>query len=216
MNNTNHVDENVMKFASCQSLVGLSSSVITLMIYLFKKQSWDIFLFINILLPFFVFSLFYFGIYFYVKKHYDVSIPYVRQTMKHIFIALVVVFVGLNAFMIFYAKNREIPVITLSSLQKTIRSNAVEEYVFAIFTSTNCIYCHQMKPIYNEASHNVNPSNLFYVDLSYMSTDDVWLSDQHIEEIPLLVLYHNGKEFDRLSGTASRDAVIDFFLKEGN
>lgn len=214
MNNNNL--ENVLskdyqsfcKWVSCLSLLGVFNSIcISLSQFLTNKQ-WSIYLIIYSLIPLVFFSMIYFIAYLYTKWKFNYSIPFLNKKIRKFVFLLFIIYLGMNIALWGLNKEVEYEDVSLTELQGIISSNSSIDF-FVLFGSRNCIYCKQMDDIYKSAFFHQDMT-IYYVDLSYVKTDDKFVQENTITELPLLVHYSGGKEVERIVGVASAEQLAEF------
>lgn len=72
-------------------------------------------------------------------------------------------------------------------------------YYFIFFTQRSCVYCHNLKPVFDRLSTITKGCNFAYVDVDQANQRIVSMSNNTgmpIEYVPLLTLYINGRCVD--------------------
>jgi len=76
-------------------------------------------------------------------------------------------------------------------------SLALESRAAVKFSAPWCPPCSVLEPIFEKVSSEISEVSFYKVDIDFCP--DIAI-DQNIESIPVIILYKNGKEVDRITG----------------
>jgi len=97
---------------------------------------------------------------------------------------------------------------TLGNIRELLQS---EKPVVVDFSANYCRPCHVMKPILKDLAERFN-ERIVFAKVDVQSSRD--LAQQFgIKNVPTLILFRNGKEWDRLNGVRNRTELNKLFEK---
>jgi thioredoxin 1 len=136
------------------------------------------------------------------------------QTALIISAILIAVFTGL--FLIARARIRNIPLVDdheriLTLTDSNFQHQTKNRIVLVDFWAAWCAPCRMMAPVLNEVASELKGNSLVgKVDIEKYQ---VLAHKYQVRNIPTMILFKNGREFDRFVGIKSKDFLIDKILK---
>lgn len=187
-------------------IFGVILSIITICIMILRNKPWSIL--VTLCLSLLVIAC----VFLHAILKYRIEIEKEiakKRSMGILFLCMIILFLAVN---ILYWNIRRIDFkeVTMEQLEDIDFKATEADAYYVIYSTQNCIYCQQMKPIYEEAFLKEKDEIIYTVDLSNERTDEVEVTKKRITGLPVLVKYANGEEIDRLEGVATVDMLLAF------
>jgi thiol-disulfide isomerase/thioredoxin len=213
MSNEKYI-ENALRSFSFFPLSGLGVSIISAIFVLLRGREWSGMLLLYTLIPFLGFSIISIIVYLSIGKRLGMKYTFFKGKTKYLSISLIILLVIFESLIYFinpqYDLNfQKINLDDIANIETRIESNESSVY-FIVYGASNCLYCTDMKTIYEESFEKNRTINTFYCDISYESYSDERLVELDVDKIPIIVSYENGEELGRLEGTTDIETLIEF------
>jgi thioredoxin 1 len=136
------------------------------------------------------------------------------QTALIISAILVALFTGL--FLFTRARIRNIPLVEdhekiLTLTDKNFQYQTKNKIVLVDFWAAWCAPCRMMAPVLNEVASELEGNSLVgKVDIQKYQ---VLAQRYQVRNIPTMILFKNGREFDRFVGVKSKDFLLDKIME---
>ena len=199
-------EKNFIEYVSYILIMGLFASCVYVLFRFISKKPWSSYTILYALIPTFVSAVVYICARIWIK--YEIGND-VRMALwkKAVSVILVITFL-ISIYLLREYTRVDYIHIALGDVSRVIDENGS---IYVLYGSDNCVYCYQMEDIYEQAVLDSGLEDLYYVDLTYESTEQEDAAGLNINSIPLLVFYENGEEVKRLEGTAEPVDVVSFF-----
>lgn len=201
------VKKDSIQFVFSLPFIGVFVSLIVASIAIFTCRPWSVYNIIYIFAPT-VFG----GILYCILKivlGYSLDAKIQNRKRKRILLIGIVLLLSVN---ILYWKIRSVEFtnITLKQLEKIENADYKLNSYYVIYSTENCVYCHQMEPLYKKAFLKENNTEVYIVDLSNERTDGREVLKKEISRLPVLVHYKDGKEIARMEGVSTMEMLVSF------
>lgn len=206
--------EKIIKYILLMPLIGLAISCFFALFLFIRNKVWSWYTIVYTLIPIVIILSLFFIIIGLIKHKYNCNIIAKWNNIhKVLMLLLFVILIAMNIILWKY-KSINFDYISLQESIEIEGETNGDPY-FIIYGSNNCIYCYQMEEIYKQAVLDISPEYIYYVDLSYETVNQEEIQKRNIDSLPLVVLYKNGEEINRLEGLSKLSDVKEF-LKNTN